>query len=261
MLSFWIRPIRPPCLISRSWCYGIKHYYALPHRVTCYNTCMHTLIIGGSRGIGWELAKLYAAQGERVTVTGRTQPEKPENHITFQPLDLSSLNYIRDIDDFIDGAEHVDRLVFSPGFYQEGTITDLSPEQIVDMIQVCGTAFIFVARAILNKQVELSECIVITSSSQWTPRKLEPVYNFTKAGLGHFAHALALDERVKKMMVAGPTGTKTAFHKGRDIDMSTYHDPDWVARQIFDYSQGDYNYKFIRILRDPPRVEVAVDEQ
>ncbi len=91
-------------------------------------------------------------------------------------------------------------------------------------------------------------------------KTLEPIYNFAKAGVAHFAHALSLDERIKKIMVAGPTGTKTAFHNGRDVDMSTYHSPVWVARQIFDYSQSEYNFKFIKILRDPAKVEVAVTE-
>lgn len=221
---------------------------------------MHTLIIGGSRGIGWELAKIYATKGDQVTVTGRKQPDQPISQITFNQLDLSSANFIQDIEELIADIAEIDRLVFSPGFYQEGTITDLREDQITDMIQVCGSSFIFIARAILRKQQGLNECTVITSSSQWTPRKLEPIYNFAKAGVAHFAHALSLDERVKKTLVAGPTGTKTAFHAGRDVDMSTYHEPEWVARQIYDHSQDSYRYKFIKILRDPATVEVAEKE-
>ncbi len=221
---------------------------------------MLTLIVGGSRGIGWELANIYAQKGDSVIVTGRKQPENPADSVTFLPLDLSTRTYVQDIEDIISSTDRIDRLVYAPGFYQEGTITDLTEEQILDMVQVCGTGFIFTSRAILNKQGELTECIVITSSSQWTPRKLEPVYNFAKAGVAHYAHALSLDERINKIMVAGPTGTKTAFHNRRDVDMSTYHSPEWVARQIFNYSQDEYNFKLIKILRDPAKVEVAVTE-
>ncbi len=221
---------------------------------------MHTVIIGGSRGIGWELAKIYAAQGDKVTVTGRKQPDEARSGISFVGLNLSGLAYVESIDNCITWLGAIDRLIFSPGYYQEGTVTDLDERAIEDMIQVCGSSFIFVVRAILEKQSKLDECIVITSSSQWTPRKLEPIYNFAKAGLGHFAHALSLDERVKKLLVAGPTGTKTAFHNGRNVDMSTYHKPEWVARQIFDHSQDDYRYKFIKILRDPASVEIADKE-
>lgn len=221
---------------------------------------MHTLIIGGSRGIGWELAKMYVADGDRVTVTGRKQPDELCDGITFAELNLSGADYTHRIGSFIAKADAIDRLVFSPGFYQEGTVTDLAEDAIEDMIQVCGSSFIFIARAVLKKQGVLDECVVITSSSQWTPRKLEPIYNFAKAGLAHFAHALSLDERVKKVLVAGPTGTKTAFHNGRQVDMSTYHEPEWVAQQIFDHSKDDYSYKFIKILRDPASVEIAEKE-
>lgn len=221
---------------------------------------MHTLIIGGSRGIGWELAALYAAHGDSVTVTGRKQPDKTIDQVTFKELDLSTSAYIQNINTFIAELGVIDRLVYAPGFYQEGTVTDISESDIVDMVQVCGTGFIFAARAVLEAQAQLSECIVITSSSQWTPRKLEPIYNFAKAGVAHFAHALSLDERVSKLMVAGPTGTKTAFHADRDVDMSTYHKPEWVAEQIYEQSQEQYRYKFIKILRDPAQVEVADKE-
>lgn len=221
---------------------------------------MNTLIIGGSRGIGWELAKLYEAKGDEVIVTGRKQPDKSNNRIKFEKLDLSIESYIEDIEALVNKVGRIDRLVFSPGYYQEGTITDLQPSQILDMIQVCGTSFIFASRAILKKQDHLEECVVITSSSQWTPRKLEPIYNFAKAGVGHFAHAISLDDRVKKLLVAGPTGTKTAFHASRAVDMSTYHEPEWVAQQIFDHAVGAYNYKFIKILRDPAKVEISAEE-
>lgn len=222
---------------------------------------MHTLIIGGSRGIGNELAKLYTQQGDRVTVTGRTKPDVEVSGVTFSSLDLSSSTYSANIAKLINSLEPVDRVVFSQGYFQEGTITDLSEAEILDMIQVCGTSVILIARALLQKQGSLAECVVITSSSQWTPRKLEPIYNFTKAGIGHFSHALSLDERVHKVLVAGPTGTKTAFHAKRiGVDMSTYHEPAWVAEQIFEHAHGDYRYKFIKILRDPASVEVAEEE-
>lgn len=219
---------------------------------------MYTVIIGGSRGIGHALAEVYAERGDTVVVTGRRQPEKSHPRITFCELNLSNNRYVESIDKFVSGLAHVDRLVFAPGYYQEGTITDLKESEVLDMIQVCGTSFIFMARSLLLTQGGLAECIVITSSSQWTPRKLEPVYNFAKAGVGHFARALALDGRVQKVLVAGPTGTKTAFHaKRKNVDMTTYHEPHWVAEQIYNYSCGDFNYKFIKILRDPASVEVA----
>lgn len=53
---------------------------------------MHTLIIGGSRGIGWELAKIYSANCDQVTVTGRKQPDLFNDQITFIGINLSGNN-------------------------------------------------------------------------------------------------------------------------------------------------------------------------
>lgn len=223
-----------------------------------YTGQMHTVIIGGSRGIGWELAVLYAKQGVLVTVTGRKEPDQPEPGIIFRELSLSDADYIGKIKRLIAAEPHIDRFVYAPGYFQEGRVTDFSDAEIREMIQVCGSGFIFAARDILLKQHELAECVVITSTSQWTARELEPIYNFAKAGVAHFAASLSLDKRVGKLLTAGPAGTKTAFHAGRSsVDMSTYNDPAWVARQIYDHLQGDFDYKFIKLLRDPAKVEVA----
>ncbi len=218
---------------------------------------MHTLIIGGSHGIGWELANLYAQPQDTVTITGRTAPSPLAPNIIFYPLDLSANDYANNIRQCITKLAPIDRLVYAAGYYQEGSITDLTEAQIQAMIQVCGSGFILASRAILLQQKELAECIVITSSSQWIPRQLEPIYNFAKAGVAHFAQALSLDTRIGKLLVAGPTGTKTAFHANRKIDMSTYHEPKWVAQTIATEAAGNYRYKFIKVLRDPARVETV----
>jgi len=102
---------------------------------------MQTLVIGGSRGIGWELAKLYAAAGDMVIVTGRKAPDEPSATIAFRELDLSPADWSTKLSALLKDTGQVDRLVYAPGYYQEGTVTDLSKAEILDMIQVCGIGF------------------------------------------------------------------------------------------------------------------------
>ncbi len=40
-------------------------------------------------------------------------------------------------------------------------------------------------------------------------------------------------------------------------DTSTMLDPAWVAKKVIDHHRGEFKYKFIRILREDPRVEVV----
>lgn len=53
---------------------------------------MHTLVIGGTRGIGRVVADLLVSEGRRVTVVGRRPPETPlAEGAEFFPMDLTDL--------------------------------------------------------------------------------------------------------------------------------------------------------------------------
>lgn len=217
---------------------------------------MTTLIVGGSSGLGLALAKEFHDGGDQVIVTGRHQSKV--DFAEFKQLDLSVDDLPSKIDAFVADLPPVDRLVYAAGFYQEGRVTDLSDEQIQDMLQVAGTGLIYVSRALLLKQNKLDELITITSTSQWTPRQKEPIYNFAKAGIGHFSNALAEDGRIGKVLVVGPAGMRTQFWDGvkRD-DLDTMLDKQWVAQQVLKELSGSYKYKMIKLLRQPARVEIA----
>lgn len=216
---------------------------------------MSDLIIGGTSGLGLELAREFSSQSENeVFITGRHDPNV--DFATYREFDLSKANLAERIGAFVTELPPIKCLIYAAGYFQEGTVTDLSNEEIETMIDVGGRGLIYFTKSLLEKQNKLEEIITITSTSQWTPRKLEPIYNFAKAGAGHFSNGLAEDDRVGKVMVAGPAGMNTDFWEGvaRD-DLDQMLDPKWVAEQIMDNRQDDYEYKYIRILRGPARVE------
>lgn len=215
---------------------------------------MNALIIGGSSGLGLSLAKKLAVSGYGVNVTGRKDPRV--KGVTFHELNLAGLKMVKELEKLIKELPKVDLFVHAAGYYQEGRITDLTDEQIEDMLNVGGRSLLYGLRALLKKQGTLPELIVITSTSQWTPRQLEPLYNFVKAGAGHFANAMAEDGRVGKVLVAGPAGMNTPFWRDQPgRDMGEMLDPEWVADQMLAANGQNYKYKYIRILRQPARVE------
>lgn len=213
---------------------------------------MNTLIIGSTSGLGLELAREFTTAGDEVIITGRKDPSL--DSVDFRPFDLIG-NLADRTKTFVDELPEIHRLIYAAGYYQEGRITDLTNEQIEEMIDVGGRGLIYFTKWLLEKQEQLVELITITSTSQWTPRKLEPIYNFAKAGAGHFTNSMAKDGRVEKVMVAGPADMDTNFWKGTDMDVSEMLDPAWAAGQIMEAREEDYKYKYIRILRQPPRVE------
>lgn len=223
---------------------------------------MNVLIIGGSSGLGLELARLLAVT-DKVYITGRNNPREPG--IKFVKLDLDDPESInKTLHDIMHLVGNIDTLIYAAGFFQEGRITDISDQQIESMLQVGITAAIMTTKSVLTEQGKLNEFIAITSTSQWTPRLLEPVYTAVKAALGAYANSLSLDERVGKTLVAAPAGMATNFWKDTDPkehDTTKMLDPHWVAQQILLARNGDYHYKFIQVLRQPARVEVAEERK
>jgi len=216
---------------------------------------MKTLIVGGSSGLGLELAKQLKNKYE-VFITGRKDP-KVEG-VNFLPFDIKSEDSLRhNIEEIFNHVSIINLFIYAAGFYQEGSITDLSVEDILIMNTVGLIAPQLLLRRILQKQNSLDGFIAITSTSQWTPRLKEPIYNAVKSGFGMLANSVSLDERIKKTMVAAPAGMKTNFWANTKMDTTEMLDPTWVAGQILDLWDGDYRYKYARILRQPPRVEVV----
>lgn len=216
---------------------------------------MHVLIIGGTSGLGLELARRFRDGGNKVTVTGRR--ELKEQRIETARFELSENDLPKRVFKLLQRLEEVDVFIYAAGYFQESRITDLTDEQIEEMIDVGGRGLIYFVRDILKKQGSLKELITITSTSAWTPRQKEPIYNFVKAGAGHLSNGLAEDGRISKVLVAGPAGMKTNFWENNPRDMSAMLDPEWVAEEIMKLRNDEYKFRFAKIMRDPPRVETV----
>src|SRR5690349_969333 len=111
---------------------------------------MSVLIIGGSSGLGLALAKEFVDRKEKTLVTGRKKPNV--DFVEFKKLELSQKNLPALIENFVEALPKIKTLVYAAGFYQDGTVTDLSEGQIEAMLDVGGRGLIYITRAILNKQ-------------------------------------------------------------------------------------------------------------
>lgn len=214
------------------------------------------LIIGGTNGVGLELARHYSSEGHTVCVTGRHNPGV--EGIEYQRLDISedANRLTSDISQIVAGFNDVNTLVYSAGFLQRGQIDTLSDSALQKMTNVGLLApMLFVQRLKNNLETPL-KVMLITSSSQYTPRAMEPAYCAVKAGLGMLGASLVRDDRIGKVLVAAPSGINTGFWSGTEEDTSTMLDPKWVADKIVELSSGAFKYKYARILRNPSRVEV-----
>jgi len=213
------------------------------------------LVVGGTSGLGLEMAKILRDQGYDVIVIGRHDP-KIEG-LKYKYTNLASPYFIKRIVKYVQKLPKIDLFVYAAGFYQVGTLSELSEQEIIDMINVTSVVPTLMLRAILLNQKELPGFIAITSTSHRIPREVELVYCAAKAYLDMFGNSASLDKRIEKTLVAGPGGMKSGFYNGTDKDLSNMLDPEWVAEQILKiFFGGNFKYKKIHIPRDPKSVVI-----
>ncbi|KZK75430.1 Diacetyl reductase [(S)-acetoin forming] [Pseudovibrio sp. W64] len=215
------------------------------------------LIVGGTSGVGLELAKHYVKEGHNVGLTGRQNPEL--EGAAFQKLSMTDdpVQLARDIDQVLDGFNNVHTLIYAAGFLQRGHIDELADDQLGTMVNVGLLAPMMLLQRLKRRSDHPLKIMLITSSSQYTPRELEPAYCATKSALGMLGASLVRDKGLGKVLVAAPSGIQTPFWADTEEDTETMLDPSWVSEQIVELSGGSFKYKFAKLLRDPARVEVV----
>jgi hypothetical protein len=168
------------------------------------------LIVGGSSGVGLELARHYIAEGHRVGITGRRDPELPGAQFFHLPIGASADALPPAIDDLISAFSGVQTLVYAAGFLQRGTIETLPDEALLTMANVGLIAPMMLVSRLKPLAPTPLKLMLITSSSQYTPRAQEPAYTATKAGLGMLGASLARERCLSRLLpaFAPPSGTE-----------------------------------------------------
>jgi len=214
------------------------------------------LIVGGTSGLGLELAKFYSVDGHQVCITGRNNPSL--QHCSFVRLSITddTDQLIAAVDSVIDKFENINTLVYAAGFLQRGHIDTLTDAALQEMVNVGLLTPMLLVQRLKNLLDTPLKIIFITSSSQYTPRALEPAYCAVKAGLAMLGASLARDKAIGKVLVAAPSGIASPFWRESDEDTSTMLDCKWVADQIVELSSGRFKYKYAKMLRNPARVEI-----
>lgn len=217
----------------------------------------HILIVGGSSGVGFELAKHYIAEGHTVCITGRKNPDLENAQFEYFSITEQSVDLPQCLDNVVTAFPNVNTLIYAAGFLQRGHIEDLSDGDLLTMTNVGLLAPMLLIARLKRHASSPLKIMLITSSSQYTPRPLEPAYCATKAGLAMLAAVLVRDQGVGKVLVAAPSGIDTPFWSDTDEATETMLDPRWVADQIVALSSGPFKFKEARLLRNPARVEVV----
>lgn len=160
------------------------------------------IVTGASRGIGREIAKTFATNGMQVIANYNKSEEKARElqeelrrqGIDIFKADVSKREEAKSLVDFaIEKYKKVDILVNNAGISQIKLFTDLTDEDIDNMINVNLKSAIYMSQEVAKNMIHNKSGQIINISSVWgiTGASCEVHYSMTKAGINGFTKALA----------------------------------------------------------------------
>lgn len=199
------------------------------------------LITGASSGIGWELAKLFAADGSNLILVARSEEKLNElasqlhkehgTDSTVIPMDLAKPGSANELYEKVQSTgREVDILVNNAGFGQIGRFENIPFERHTNMCHLNMVALTQLFRLFLEpmKQRNRGGVLNIGSTASFQPGPNSAVYYATKAyvlSLSEAVHAELWGTNVNVTCLC-PGPTKTGFgddSKMGDLAMFKYN--------------------------------------
>lgn len=208
------------------------------------------LIIGGSSGLGKELAKEYGKLGEHVIIVGRNEEKlkttcdevvRTGGTSDSVVCDIKNLKDIRIMaDHVIDKYGRVDVLINSAGVGYFGALRDHSEHEIEDMMDVNVKGVIYTVREFIDSVNDQIINIISTAGLRGKPR--ETVYCATKFAIRGFTEALIKEYEHQDLNITAVYmgGMDTPFWDTNDHikDKSRLKSPSYVAKKIMELNDG-----------------------
>ena len=181
-------------------------------------TLNHSIVVGGTRGLGRALVELWSEGTSAISVVGRRLPDAsvtplPEG-IRFYSADLTKLeSIVPAIDEIVRVAGSVSRLVFSQRFRGTGDTLDGELE-----VGVKGTQRIIDYLVSKDLFAEQSAIVVVSSVlGQFIAAEQPLGYHITKAALDQLVRFYAVQLASRGIRVNGVAPNLIEKESGRDF--------------------------------------------
>lgn len=190
------------------------------------------LLTGASEGIGLELAKIFATNGDRLILIARNQKKLVEvsqilnslTEVIIIEKDLSKIGAAKEIYDEIRlKGEHIDILVNNAGMGLQGYFHQLSEQEQLRMIQLNIITLTELTHLCIQDMLKngYGRIMNIASISSFIATPSMVVYGATKAYVLSFSEALNIELQNKgdfAVTVVCPGPTKTNFSKNNNMN-------------------------------------------
>ncbi|UTW49289.1 SDR family oxidoreductase [Bacterioplanoides sp. SCSIO 12839] len=169
----------------------------------------NVVITGANRGIGLELAKLYAARGDLVTAICREAGDEIEDIAdqTISGIDVTNEQVPEGLQtilaELVEGK--IDVLINNAGIFQNETLDNMDADSIRQQFEVNTIAPLMIAHALLPLMGEGSKIANITSrmgSLEDNTSGAYYGYRASKAALNAVGKSLAMDLKPRGIAVA-----------------------------------------------------------
>lgn len=167
----------------------------------------HALITGGTKGIGWAIARVLIEMGYRVAITGRSQSsvdealeQCPKNLTTQLKGIVSDVRNLHELSEAVEQIHHtwgpLDVVIANAGVGHFAPIDEMSEAQWSETIDVNLTGVFNTTKATVEDLKKTKGYLITIASLAGTnffPKGA--AYNASKFGLVGFSQAVMLDMR------------------------------------------------------------------
>ena len=211
------------------------------------------LVTGGSAGIGLEIARLLAKDGNDLIITG-FEERVFQTAEELRTLGVEVFPVQSDLSTEAGNAAVLDALaatglplgiaVLNAGIAIGGAFIDIPLERHLKLIALNVISPVRLAHAVIPGMVAngAGKLLLVSSLSATTPTPFESVYGPSKAFLSSFGHSIReeLSGTGVQVTILHPGATATSFHASAGMgntgfgDNSWKNDPALIARQGYD---------------------------
>lgn len=215
----------------------------------------YTLITGGSMGIGFELAKIFAEEGHNLILVARDEQELNNARFQLEGSGVDVITISKDLfepnasfelyDEIKAKGITVDILVNDAGQGEYGLFAETDIRRELSIVQLNISSLLVLTKLYLQDMIAHGEGRILNLSSiaSKTPGPWQAVYHGTKAFVQSFTEALRSEVKEQNIVVTAllPGATDTDFFNKAGMeeskilqDKSKLSDPAKVARDGYE---------------------------
>ncbi|PRY59278.1 NAD(P)-dependent dehydrogenase (short-subunit alcohol dehydrogenase family) [Knoellia remsis] len=167
----------------------------------------HVVIVGGTQGLGLEIARAAAARGQRVTVAGR-DAEKAEKAAADIGIDavagICDLTDWSSLERFFDGVDTIDHLILAALDRDQNDIKDFRPDDAAKTSLMKNVGYAASVHYALPKLDPGGSVLMFSGLSMWRPMPGSTTISMANAGVVGLANSLAVQIAPVRVNVITP---------------------------------------------------------